>query len=285
MGRILAALLLASPLPAQQKAQPRPNAPLYSPDLSQWRLELQPDLGGWMMEGRQELRIKLLDPKDPDPPKDEARWSGFEGEEFEGEGGGEEEAPKSADQFKRERLEREELTRRNAWRQRRLLVWFNGEASTLDAQVGHSAYFSATSQNGENRLEILEPDSGLRLVRSWWTFASRARLRIFRVQASDDEWGGGSLEVLEPNGDLASGGRRTPSGGTLDWSSHYSHPNPAPGTFTLRWSGGYRGGKPFRVVIEAILDGGTDRERHWRFERLMLPGAGPATLGTVDVES
>ena len=277
----LAALLLASPLLAQKK--PETRVPLYAPDLSQWRLELQPELGGWMMEGRQELRIKLVDPKDPDPPKEEARWSGFE-DEYDG-AEEEEGASKSADQLKRERLEREEQVRRNAWRQRRLRVWFNGEASTLEAQVGHSTYFSAVSQNGENRLEILEPDSGKRLVRSWWTFASRARLRIFRVQASDDEWGGGSLEVLEPNGDLASSGRRTPSGGTLDWSSNYSHPNPSPGTFTLRWSGGYRGGKPFRVVIEAILDGGTDRERHWRFERLMLPGAGPATLGTVDVEN
>jgi hypothetical protein len=283
MGRILAALLLASPLPAQPKVQPRPKAPIYAPELSLWRLELQPDLGGWMLEGRQELRIKLVDPKDPDPPKDEARWSGFE-DEYDG-AEEEEGAPKSADQLRQERLEREDAVRRNAWRQRRLLVWFNGEASTLEAQVGHTSYFSATSQSGENRLEILEPDSGARLVRSWWTFASRARLRIFRVQASDDEWGGGSLEVLEPNGDLASSGRRTTSGGTLDWSSNFSHPNPPAGTFTLRWSGGYRGGKPFRVVIEAILDGGTDRERRWRFERLMLPGAGPATLGTVDVEN
>ncbi len=275
--------LLASPLPAQPKAAAsKVKAPIYAPDLSLWRLEVQPDLGGWMTEGRQELRIKLVDPKDPDPPKDEARWSGFESEFDESEG--EEGTPKSADQLKRERLDREDMTRRNAWRQRRLLVWFNGVSSTLEAQVGHRCDFSVASQNGENRLEILEPDSGVRLLRSWWTFQNRTRLRIFRVRGDDDEWGGG-LEILEPNGDLAVRGRRTTSGGTLDWNSDYSHPNPPAGTFTLRWTGGYRGGKPFRVVVEAILDGGTDRERHWRFERLMLPGAGSATLGTVDIES
>ena len=69
------------------------------------------------------------------------------------------------------------------------------------------------------------------------------------------------------------------------WSNEYLHPTPPPGTYTLRWTGGYRGGRPFRVVVEAVLDGGTDTERRWRFERLMLPGAGPATLGTVDVEN
>lgn len=281
------AVLFTSPLLAQKRPEtkPRPKTPVYVPDLSQWRLELTPDLGGWMTEGRQELRIKLVDPKDPDPPKDEARWNGDEGDYYEGDGDYEEGPQKSADQLKRERLEREERARRNAWRQRRLLVWFNGEPSTLDAQVGHSAYFSAVSQNGENRLEILEPDSGRRLARSWWTFAARTRLRISRVRAAEDEWGGGNLEILEPSGDLASAGRRTASGGTMSWGEGYTHPTPPAGTFTVRWTGGYRGGKPFKVVVEAILDGGTDQERRWRFERLMLPGAGPATLGTVDVEN
>jgi hypothetical protein len=151
--------------------------------------------------------------------------------------------------------------------------------------VGSTAYYSLASQNGENRLEIWEPDSGKRLVRSWWTSASRTRLRINQVRSSDDEWGTGNLEILEPNGDLATHGRRTTSGGTLTWSNEYLHPTPAPGTYTLRWTGGYRGGKPFRVIVEGLLDGGTDTERRWRFERLLLPGAGPATLGTIDVEN
>ncbi|MBK8794272.1 MAG: hypothetical protein IPN59_14445 [Holophaga sp.] len=284
---VCSALMLALPLVAQKKveAKAKPKAPLYVPDTTQWRLELTPDLGGWLSEGRQELRIKIVDPKDPEPPKDEVRSYGYEGDYYEGEGDYEEAPAKSADQLKRERLEREDLERRNAWRQRRVLIWFNGVPSTQSAEVGHSSYFSAASQNGENRLEILEPDSGKRLVRSWWTFATRTRLQIFRVRASDDDWGSGNLEILEPNGDLALSGRRTASGGTMDWSSGYSHPTPPAGTFTLRWTGGYRGGKPFKVIIEAVLDGGTDQERHWRFERLMLPGAGPATLGTVDVES
>lgn len=284
---MLLAVLTAFPLLAQKKPEviPKPQPQLYAPDLTRWRLELTPDLGGWLTEGRQELRIKIVDPKDPDPPKDEARSYDYDGDYYEGDGDYEEAPPKSADQLKRERLEREERERRNAWRHRRLLVWFNGTPATLHAQVGHSAYFSAVSQNGENRLEILEPDSGKRLVRSWWTFAARTRLRILRVRATDDEWGGGNLEILEPSGDLASAGRRTPSGGTMGWDSGYAHPAPPAGTFTVRWSGGYRGGKPFRVIVEAILDGGTDQERRWRFERLMLPGAGPATLGTVDIEN
>jgi hypothetical protein len=278
-------MLLASPLPAQKKVEAKPKAPLYAPDLSQWRLELTPELGGWLTESRQELRIKLVDPKDPEPPKDEPRAYGYEGDYYEGDSEYQESPQKTAEELKRERLEREDLERRNAWRQRRVLIWLNGEPSTQHLEVGRSTFFSVVSQNGENRLEILEPDSGKRIIRSWWTFATRTRLRIFRVRASDDDWGGGSLEVLEPNGDLATSGRKTASGGLMSWGDGYTHGTPPAGTYTLRWSGGYRGGKPFRVILEAILDGGTDQERRWRFERLMLPGAGPATLGTIDVEN
>jgi len=277
--------LLGSPLVAQKKeAKPKPRIPAYAPDLSQWRIELAPDLGGWLSEGKQELRIKIVDPKDPEPPKEEARSNNYEGDYYEGDGEYQEGPQKTADELKRERLEREEQERRNAWRQRRVLIWLNGEPSTQHLQVGHSSYFSVVSQNGENRLEILEPDSGKRLVRSWWTFATRARLRISRVRL-EDEYGGGDLQILEPNGELATGGRKTSSGGSITWSDSYTHPSPPMGTYTLRFTGGYRGGKPFKVVVEAILDGGTDQERRWRFERLMLPGAGPATLGTVDVEN
>jgi hypothetical protein len=276
-----------APLLAQKKVVAKAKPATYQPDLTQWRLELAPDLGGWISEGKQELRIKIVDPRDPAPPKEEPRSYGYEGD-YDGEyyeGDGEEMSQKSAAELRRERLDREERERQNAWRHRQLRIWFNGVASVQSAEVGHSVYFSAPSQNGENRLEILEPDSGKRLVRSWWTFAARTRLRIFRVRAADDDWGGGSLEVLEPNGDLALNGRKTASGGVLGWGDGYNHATPPPGTYTLRWSGGYRGGKPFRVVVEAILDGGTDQERRWRFERLMLPGAGPATLGAVDVEN
>ncbi|HWQ10586.1 MAG TPA: hypothetical protein VN436_15805, partial [Holophaga sp.] len=224
--------------------------------------------------------LKLVDPKDPAPPKDEE--DGFDDA---GDADVPEEAPEpSVEELRQERLRAEEEAKRNAWRERRLMVWFNGAATTLSVQVGHALDYSLESQGGENRLEILEPDSGRRVVRTWWSSASRTRLVVSQVRASDEDWNGGSLEVLEPGGELASRGRRTPSGGTLSWSSEYRHATPPPGTYTLRWTSGYRGGRPFRVVVEAVLDGGTDAERRWRFERLMLPGAGPATLGTIDIE-
>ena len=93
-----------------------------------------------------------------------------------------------------------------------------------------------------------------------------------------------SLVLLEPGGELAVQGRRTAGGGLMDWDSGYTHASPQPGTYTLRWSGGWRGSPPHAVVVEAVLDGGTDRERRWRFEQLVLPGAGTVTLGTLDVE-
>jgi hypothetical protein len=261
----------------------KPLPPIYTPDLSNWKLEMTPELGGWVTEENQEIRLKIVDPKDPDPPKeDEVRFDDYGYEE----GGDDAEAPpKTAAELRQERLRDEEETKRTAWRDRRLIIWLNGATTPLFVRVGHTTSYSLTPQNGENRLEILEPDSGKRLVRTWWSFASKTRLQVFRVRAADDEWGSGNLEILEPNGDLASRGHHTTSGGTLTWSDEYRHPSPPPGTYTIRWTGGYRGGKPFTVVIEAVLDGGTDTERRWRFERLMLPGAGPATLGTLDVEN
>lgn len=267
----------------QTKPVPKPLPPIYTPDLAKWELELTPELGGWLTDGKQELHIKLVDPKDPDPPKDEEVSYNDYG--YEGEGEYVEPPEMSAEELRQERLREEETAKRTAWRDRGMLVWFNGTTTQLSVRVGYSSHYSAVSQNGENRLEIWEPDSGKRIVRSWWTSASRSRLMIHQVRAIDDEGGSGSLEILEPNGDLASRGKRTTSGGSLGWSNEYLHPTPAQGTYTLRWTGGYRGGKPFRLVVEAILDGGTDSEHRWRFERLLLPGAGPATLGTLDVEN
>jgi hypothetical protein len=280
---LLSLLLTGLPGWTQAKAPAKPLPPIYTPDLTKWRLELTPDLGGWVTDGKLDLRIKLVDPKDPDPPKDEeVRFENYEygeNEEYV------EPPEKTPEELRQERLWEEESARRTAWRERHLLVWFNGVATTLYVRVGQTTHWSVSSQNGENRLEIWEPDSGKRVLRSWWASAARTRLVILQNRASDEEWGGGNLEVLEPNGDLASRGRRTTSGATLTWSNEYLHPTPTPGTYTLRWTGGYRGGKPFRVVVEAVLDGGTDSERRWRFERLLLPGAGPATLGTIDVEN
>jgi hypothetical protein len=289
MKRVSWILLLAVLPLCAQTARPKSASikSTYTPDLSQWRLEVTPDLGGWITEGKQELRIKLVDPHDPAPPKDEVQSHYGEGG-YEGEGEGDynpETENKSAAELRAQRLAAEEQVRQNAWRDRQITVWCNGDTAVLSVRVGYTTTYTVDSQNGENRLEIWEKDSGKRVVRSWWASAFRTRLRVFQIRNPNDEWGGGNLEILEPNGDLASQGKRTTSGGTLSWSGTYLHPTPPMGTYTLRWTGGYRGGKPFKVVIEATLDSGTDQERRWHFERLILPGAGPVTLGTLDVEN
>ncbi|WP_243300831.1 hypothetical protein [Geothrix oryzisoli] len=277
-------LLLTAPLLGAQKARTTRPQPVvaYVPDLKQWRLELSPALGGWSGDRTVNLRIKLVDPRDPNPPKDQAQPRFFDEE-----GGGEDELrtedTRTAEQLRQERLAREAEAARNAWRTRTLQVWFNGAALRWQASVGTTLHTELTAQNGENRLEILEPDSGLKVVRSWWVSTARTRLRVVSLQVGD-EYPGGSLQVQEPDGALAQGGRRTPSGGMLRWSGEYTHETPPPGTYTLKWISGWRGGRPTRVRLEALLDGGTDQERRWTWERLILPGAGPVTLGTFDVE-
>ena len=272
------ALLLAGPVLVAQAA---PGAPEYRPELRLWRLEISPDPGGWTTGGRMELRLRLVDPRDPDPSfgREEA-VPDWEGDEGDGDGEAADAPAPGPEQLRQARLAREAAQKRHAWRERRLLLWFNGELRELQVQVGRVCTTEVVCRSGENRLELLEPDSGVRLARSWWTPAASARLRITRV----GEAGGGSLEVLEPGGELAVQGRRTAGGGLMDRDSGYTHASPQPGTYTLRWSGGWRGSPPHAVVVEAVLDGGTDRERRWRFEQLVLPGAGTVTLGTLDVE-
>ncbi|WP_257304476.1 hypothetical protein [Geothrix campi] len=278
-------LLLSATLLSAQKARatkaPQPAA-AYVSDLKQWRLEVSPALGGWSGDRTVNLRIKLVDPTDPNPPKDQPQPRFFY-EEEEGDYEPQAEDTRTADQLRQERLAREAEAARNAWRSRSLQVWFNGAALRWQASVGTTLHTELTAQNGENRLEILEPDSGLKVVRSWWVSTARTRLRVVSIQASD-EYASGSLQVQEPDGALAEGGRRTLSGGMLRWSGEYTHETPPPGTYTLKWISGWRGGRPARVRIEALLDGGTDQERRWTWERLILPGAGPVTLGTFDVE-
>lgn len=281
---VLGLLVSASFLGAQKATKPKVSSPAtYAPDLKLWRLELAPDLGGWSSDRTVNLRIKLVDPKDPNPPKDEARHgNNYEVEEV-GDYEPEAEDTRTAAQLRQARLEREAESARQAWRQRTLKVWFNGSTLSWSVRVGTTLVTELTAQNGENRLEILEPDSGLKVVRSWWVSTARTRLRVMSIQAND-EYTGGSLQVLEPDGAVAEGGRRTASGGMLRWSGEYTHDTPPPGTYSLKWTGGYRGGKPARIRVEAVLDGGTDQERRWIWERLILPGAGPVTLGTFDVE-
>lgn len=283
-GRLLPLLLLVAPALAAPRKMP-PHTPVHVPDPSLWRLEVKPELGGWTTQGTVELKLKLVDPRDPKPPQeDEGRDPYAEGEAWAETEGQERD-------WEAERRWHQEEARRNKWRDRKLRYWLNGSAAALDLQVGHTSTLELVCQGGENRLELYQPDSGQRVVRTWWAAAPQVRLRILKLGTEqgfwgDGEsfWGGGNLEILEPDGQLVSPGRKSRSGGSLDWASAYGHPSPPAGTYTLRWVGGWRGEKPFRVTVEAVLDGGTELERRWRFERLVLPGAGPVTLGTVEVE-
>lgn len=269
------ALLAATP---PQKTK-KPAQPVYVPDPKQWRVEIKPDLGGWQSEPHPVIRIKVVDPHDPNPPSDEEERPTYY-DDYEGDM---EDAPeKSADQLRNERLAREAEEKRNAWRERKATVWFNGQVQPLTVSVGHSYMLNLDAVNGENRFEVFVPDAGKRVVRTWWVSSSRTRLRVSKVLSEESYVG--NLEVLEPGGELATAGRRTPTGGICTWGGEYTHSSPPPGTYTLRWTGGWRGAKPCRVTVEAVLDGGTDQERRWRFERVVLAGAGPVTLGTVDVE-
>lgn len=267
------------------RAAPPAAGPIYHPDPALWRLEVTPELGGWITTTSIQLTFKLVDPQDPDPPRndrgiyawweDDNEWSGRPARKL-----------TPADwkaRMRAQRLAQEEYERRNGWRQRALRIWLNGEARSAQVRVGYAADETLECQPGENRLELFEPASGLRLVRTWWASAERTRLQIAQVRAGDAPEDGG-LEVVEPGGDLAGNWRKTPSGGVAGWN-RYVHANPPPGTYTLRWTGLPRQGSPCTVRVEAILDGGTEQERRWRFSHLMIPGAGPAILGTVDVEN
>jgi hypothetical protein len=263
-------------------APPAPD--LYKPDLAQWRLEVSPDLGGWLTSPSIQLRIKLVDPRDPAPPKEPSFGMWEEPQESqEPQEAPEESVPELTARLKAQRLSQTREQLDNAWRQRRLQIWFNGSERSMPVQVGYALEDTLACRNGENRLELFEPDSGLRVVRTWWASTSRTRLQIAQVRGQEDVWNG-SLEVMEPNGDLGGNWRRTPSGGVGGWNS-YVHANPPAGAYTLRWTGGSRFGQPGTVVVEAILDGGTEQERRWRFSRVILPGAGPATLGTLTIEN
>lgn len=284
LGRFLPLVLLAGPALAGPRKMP-PHAPIYTPDPRLWRLDVQPDLGGWMNQATVELRLKVVDPKDPKPPVEAQVRDPYADGEAWAEGQDQER------DWDAERQWNEEESRRTKWRQRKVQYWLNGTPGILEIQVGHTATFEISCQNGENRLEILQPDSGQRAVRTWWASSDRTRLRIQKLNTQrglwgDEEtfWGGGHLEILEPDGQLLSPGRKSKSGGSLTYDSEYSNPAPPAGAYTLRWTGTWQGEKPFRVLVEALLDGGTEQERRWRFEKLILPGAGPVTLGTLDVE-
>ena len=168
-----------------------------------------------------------------------------------------------------------ELEAADRARSRELLVWFNGRPERLHTTVNEPRHFRLEAEAGENRLEVMDPAIGAREVRTWWCEASSGpRLQVL----SNDT----QIRVMEPNGAWSN-----PS-----WT--FRRATPAPGTYTVSW-GGYQAtyhdwwrpeeARPVQVEVDVLLNGGTDRERRFRFTRLCLPGGGEVVLGTFNVEN
>jgi len=256
------------------------QAPAYVTRPSTWKLELKQVPGGWTSQRRITAQVKVVDPTDPDPPREEA-WGPVDSEVEDG--------PTPA--------------RPNRWPQRpevRVLCWFNGERKRLTGTLGYALDLDLEAQNGENRLEVRLPESGQRRVQSWFTLTSRDRLliRMYEPEGGEDfGWWGGGLQVVEPDHTESIGWEPTPSGGKNRGDS-YLHPSPLPGTYTVRWfdssqgvegyewgGDGYGGNrKPKKVRVDVVLDPGTEQERRWSFERLVIPGTRRVTLGSFDIE-
>ena len=277
--RALLLLLACLGLVAQA---PRPLGPIYVTHPETWRLEIQGAPGGWTLAPHVTAFLKVVDPTDPAPPRDDA-WSDPDGP-YDNETEATPEAPK------------------DPWTDRpstKLVYWFNGERQDVTLRVGYRINLTLDVQNGENRLEVIHPSTGQRIVRTWWSSAPRNRLLVRLTEqqeggASRFYWGGG-LQVVEPDHTESIAGEPTPSGGR-NFGERYEHGSPVPGTYTVRWFDrsqgveGYEWGsgggsrRPVRVVVEVYLDAGTEYERRWRFERLVIPGTRRVTLGSFDVE-
>lgn len=290
LGGFAIVLLGLVPLSAQESAAPKS----YNPDPKQWKLYVRTPMGGWTSAKELTFEVKLVDPKDPNPPKEGAapvasRASEYD-EDGEGEGGGSHE-PQQAQGAE-------------AWRNIVLQCWINGVPTHLKALVGHGTRFHMDIQDGENRIEIREPKSGQRAVRTFWGMNTRDRLVIRIVDESPTPslyyggWWWGGLQVVEPDSTESIGGEPTPSGGKNQGRS-YRHATPLAGTYTVRWFDtragvdgysyeeyGYNqeAVRPQKVICEVVLDANTDRERRWHFERLVMPGTKRVTLGSFDVE-
>lgn len=296
------ALLIALATCALMAQAPAPTGE-YRPDPKQWKLFLLSPMGGWTTNKQFEVTLKLVDPKDPKPPKESSARvdEDLRGDDEEGpsywEGLKQNDGEEWRDFMKRV----EEARRLNAWRNRKLEVYFNGRKEVRDIKVGFKTTLHFDLQDGENRLELRQPDSGKYAVRTLFATNSRDRLMVRLVEEdrnpSQYYWWWGGLQVVEPDSTESIGGEPTPSGGKNHGSS-YTHLSPLPGTFTVRWFDtragvdgyGYDGYyehsevRPQKVICEVILDGGTDREKRWRFERLVMPGTKRVTLGSFDVE-
>jgi hypothetical protein len=307
---LLCALFGILPLSGQD-----PFYPFWKPDPKRWRLEVLTPLGGWSSAGPSEIQLRLVDSSDPRPPRDpaleyweawqrereartralrlrtqelladtpEAQWQPEAGEEqMEEEEGLEASTTSNLSilllRLRAERQAEEELDRAEDMRRPSLKVWCNGEAMDWRLSLNRLESFSITPVQGENRIELLEPVTGQRLVRTWWCEGRNPRLRVV-ARELDTRWSSWNLEVLEPGGKRAAG------------LQDFEKSHPASGTYTLRWDAGEpsewwspEDARPRIVQVDVILDGGKDRERRWRFEPLVLPGTGPVVIGSFDVE-
>jgi hypothetical protein len=306
MRLILRALglgLLTAPLVAQGSPTPS-KSEAYVPDPKQWKLYVKTPIGGWTTAKELTFEVKVADPKDPHPPEEIliplAENNPYAYGDYEGEGGGDEmdAAPVRAES------ERSRSRQAEKWRHIQLQCWVNGVPSHRAYMVGHRIQFHMDVQDGENRIEIREPLSGQRAIRTFWGANSRDRL-VIRLTEDDPSpslyhggWWWGGLQVVEPDSTESIGGEPTPSGGKNRGKS-YHHATPLAGTYTVRWFDtragvdgysyeeyGYASEevRPRKVICEIVLDPGTDRERRWRFERLVMPGTPRVTLGSFDVE-
>ena len=285
---------------------------LWKPDPANSRLEILTPLGGWASLDRIEVRVRLADPTDPLRSVDEYRDRGDYWEERRQEEekafkdrvmnllGGDEEvlweeerlstpegwSPEEAvpqlskplERLKAEHAVREELNVAERARRRELKVWFNGELTLLDVEVNRIYDWPLVPREGENRFEILDPVTKRREVRTWWSTLGIPRLKVV-VHREGDSGRREELTVLEPGGAL----RRN--------YGLYTNAYPAVGTYTLRcetesWSSWWspQSSPPRLVCADITLDGGSDRERQWHFEQLVIPGAGATILGSFDVE-
>lgn len=289
----------------------------WKADPARSRLEILTPLGGWDTGGPSEIRVRLADATDPRPPADPSldyweRWEIRRNAEaaairlriLERLGGESQPLPPRRDEIvawlrdresekgpaspselafaakwlKAERETREEMEAAEKSREREFSAWFNGEAMAWELELNRERRFTLNPVQGENRLEILDPATGRRTVRTWWFGGRGPRLRVV-ARETGTRWSASSLQVLEPGGRLASG------------IQDFEKTHPASGTYTLRWDAGAAStwwspedANPRRVQVDVILDGGTDRERRWRFESLALPGTGPVLIGSFDVE-
>ena len=304
-------LLLALAHPSAQGQSPW----FWVPPAGGGRLELPEPLGGWTREGPFQIRLQVgLDP-DPMPrrPQGEAWWDYWEEEQKAREAAilqrvkellpqeapsswsmihlldwhamDTPEPPRKAAQprevaflarYAKARAQAEaEARQAERARTRELRVWCNGRSSKLDVALNQDAGLAVEPRSGENRLEVMDPATGQRETRTWWYEApSGPRLQVLG-QA------GTAIVVLEPGGQLS---RPT---------DRFLRTSPAAGTYSVSW-GGYQAtshwwwrpeeAAPILAVVDVLIDGGTDRERHLHFEQLCLPGAGAVLLGTFHVE-